>query len=299
MSKPELHKSKTKNEFRIRFLRKKEDDRWDWHGLERSKDTKAAYDYIYTLEQAIALGISFRKDWRNEKKDAEKYYFSDVSDSYGQQNDWVVTEKEFDGTLWVMRVLWRNEYPGFPHIKTATGTYPYKGKKVFDGSDQETQYRASTDKAYSNPEIKLSEREQMLVYFIVKLIGEYGYYSKDIVKLAYNSAYKNNPSWQKVVLIMKSAKIMGEVAKELKKHLADAKIDPKWVFEQLKSMGETDHDKDPNRRLEVVKLVGAMMDIPTYMDKEVEHRFSNNGQSPLQLQAEDLQAAEDIKVLGD
>jgi hypothetical protein len=296
MSKPELHKSKTINGYRVRFLRKKEDDRWDFHGLERSEDTQAAYDYIYTEEEAMFLGIKFRNSWQTLKPDTEKYYFSDTSDSYGQQDDWVKTEYEHAGHYWVMRVLWRNDNPSFPHIKTATGTYPIGGLKKFDGSDQDTQYRASTDRAYSNENHSLSPREKLLVTFIVQLIIKHGYYSKDIVKLAYNSAYKNSPSWQKVVLLMQSAKIMGKVVEELKNHLKSEKLETDWVLRQLKDMGENDHDKDPNRRLDVVKLVGAMNQLPMYPENQ--HKMVYNNNRPLPIEAEEIEAEDDLKQLG-
>ena len=77
MVRESLHKSKIIDGYRTRFLRKKEDDRWDWHGLKRAKNTQAAYDHIYTVEEAMTLGIKFRDNWRSSKPNEEKHFFSD------------------------------------------------------------------------------------------------------------------------------------------------------------------------------------------------------------------------------
>ena len=253
----------TSEGIRYRVLRRKENDRWEALGLDKDKNNYYRA-YIYTVEQALERGIEFRKDWRNPPKNKKELIFG--PNVIAHKDDWVVTE--FPGPLdeyWVMQVLWRNTYHQFSYIRTATGAYPVNydpQKRPFDGADIRGQYSIGGNEAYQVRNAIMTKREQLLVQFIVELITEHGYFSKDIVYLAYRSAYKNTPTWQKVILIMRSEKIMGAVAKQLKELLKNKGIDTDWVLDQLKDMGENDYDKAPDRRLEVVKLVGLMNDLP-------------------------------------
>jgi uncharacterized protein YdiU (UPF0061 family) len=126
------------------------------------------------------------------------------------------------------------------------------------------QYSLGYQPAYQKKDAILSHREELLSHFISKLVIQNGFYNINIVALAYKSAYSNTASRQKLYLIMRSDKIMGEVAKNLKDALHDNEMDVNWVMQQLKDMGEKDYDKDPERRLEVVKLAAKMNQIPVY-----------------------------------
>ena len=257
-----LFKSQFNDEgIRIRALRKKENERWEILDLPKFPNG-VHFAYIYTLEQAIDLGIKFRRDWKKPHPDKEKIWVG--PNVYIQKDDWVITEEPGPmDEYWVMQVLWRNVGP-MPYIRTATGSYFLNGGKVFDGADMPGQYSISGEEAYQSKHRSFTQRERLLIMFISKLILEKGYYSKEVVELAYKSAYKNSPSWQKVILIMRSDKIMSQVAKILKEKLKEMELDEDWVLKQLKEMGENDHPKDARRRLEVVKLVGRMNDLPMY-----------------------------------
>lgn len=300
----DLHfKSKfTEDGIRYRLLRQKESDRYDYLKLQRDKSATWFYRaYIYTVEQAMELEINFRENWKEEKPDTHKEYFG--KHVFCQLDDWVRTEHQTDdGEYWVMQVLWRNENPSFPHIRTPSGTYTtFIGKerghrnKVFDGADLATQYRMGTKKPYEKSNFMhggFTEREKLLVFFIVSLIMEFGYYNKDIVKLAYHKSYGFHPTWIKVSHIMQSEKIMGKVAGELSKKLKDKKMDEDWVLEQLKSMGEKDYQHDPTRRERVVRLVGAMNEMPVYENQLV----GPDSNSP--AKAMDAETQSDLKMLG-
>ena len=254
-----LFKSREIDGIRHRALRMKEKDRWEFHGLQMLKNGKFYFDYIYTLEQAITKNIYFREDWRNPKPDAEKVYFGE--NVYCQENDWVLTEyPDSNGELWVMRVLWRNDHKSFPHIKTAVGTFciidRHNKNKPFTGDDIKSQYSMNGKTEYSGSFV--NQRQELLIIKIAKLILETGYFSKEIIRVAYRTVYSVYPNWQKVIKIMKSDKIMSGVAKELRDKLADKNINLDWVAEQLKEMGEKDYDKAPDRRLEVVKLIARV-----------------------------------------
>lgn len=283
----------TDDGIRYRSLRQKEADRYEYLGLKRSG--KWFHAFIYTLDQALELGIEFRENWKEENPNIEKKYFGDYV--FCQREDWLITDADDNGELWVMQTLWRNENRQFPHIRTATGTYSWlrNGYKAFDGIDLQTQYRMGTSKPYALTGFNngiLSPREKLLVTFIVSLIMEFGYYSRDIVRLAYRKAYTHSvpPTWQKIVDIMRSEKIMTEVAKKLAKKLESNEMQEDWVLTQLKSMGESDYEHDPKRRERVVRLVGAMNSMPTY---EVQHIGSPN--NPKQI--EDAEVLDDLKAL--
>jgi len=285
-----LFKSQFQDDIRIRHLREVEKERWEFHGL-KQRPAKSGkmwhYAEIYTLEQAIDNGIRFREDWRNCDDSLEKKYFG--SYAFGQKDDWILTEfPDREGEEWVMQVLWRNESPTYPHIKTATGSYGYDNKtRKFDGEDIEAQYSGSGAIPYSKG--SLNERHKLLATFITALITKHGYFDKNIVRIAYESVYKFYPTWHKVYYIMKSEKIMSEVAEQLKKVLADKNMDIDWVADQLKDMGENDWDKAPDRRLEVAKIVGRMNQIP--IDSVTQVGPSAIGQSN---QIDDVEVLEDL-----
>src|SRR3990172_1125508 len=254
---------------RFRCLRKKENERWQWLGLSKFYNG-VHYAEIYTLEQAIQKNIDPRKDWRIPLK-SEKHYF--VPNVYAQKNDWVITEvpgplEEF----WIMQVLWRcDSLKGdLSHIRTATGTYFVdkfgRKTKLFDGTDLKGQYHISTSEAYQVKSNINQKRIKLLVTFIVALIKQYGAFNKEIVMMAYRSAYGNDASWQKVVLIMKSEPIMSEVAKQLADLLKERGASPEFIVDNFVDMAKSEYDKDPKRRERINRLLGLMNNLPTLED---------------------------------
>lgn len=283
----------TDDGIRYRYLRKKEADRFEYIGLKKNKDGYSIA-YIYTVEQALDLGIKFRSDWEKPKPDTEKVYFS--SNSYCQKDDWVITEEPgVDGEYWVMQVLWRNDNVDFPHIRTATGTYVPSRKKYkpFDGNDLLTQYRAGTKREYEESNWLyggLTPKEKLLVTFVVNLIMQHGYFSYQIMKMAYNQAYTGFATIHKISNLMQSNKIMTKVAEKLSEKLQSNHMEHDWVLAQLKSMGENDFEADPKRRERVVRLVGAMNEMPMYEEQHVRAVGSPKSNA-------DIEAENDLKML--
>jgi len=285
------------NDVRIRFLRRKENLRWELLGI-REVNNGWHCTEIYTLDQAQELGIDFRTNWRELPKDKETKYFAPNICYF--DNDWVVTEMSGPlGEFWVMRTLWYNITRTFPYLRTPTGSYAIRGKqKVFDGSDLRGQHSAGGYQDYQQPNSRITPRENLLITFITNLIIENGYYSKNVVNLAYKSTYSCRPTWQKVALIMRSEKIMGNVAKQLSEHLKDKNLDVNWVFEQLKEMGENDYAKSPERRLDVVKLVGSMNGLPTYREEATQLNKSEEFLMIESNREEDEEAKELLQKVG-
>lgn len=252
MTEPGLQKSWiTPDGLRVRVLRTKESDRWLYHNLPQLH-SGLFFDTIYTVDQALELGIDFRSDFHNPHPEIEKEHIE--SHLFMQRDDFVVTESP--GPLdeyWVMRVLWRNYHPKFPYIRTATGSYGLNAKNIFDGADSEAQYSVSKRKPYHGP--LRSERMEVMIAFVVKLIMEKGFYSKEIIKIAYQSVYSVNPSWQKVVMIMNSETVMTKIAEQLKEALQENGADINFIIRNMMEMASTDYDKDPERRLDVLKLL--------------------------------------------
>ena len=96
---------------------------------------------------------------------------------------------------------------------------------------------------------------EIMIGFVVKLLMDKGFFSKEIIKIAYQSVFSVSPSWQKVVMIMKSETVMTKIAEQLKEALKENGADLNFIIRNLMQMAEEDYDKDPERRLEVVKLL--------------------------------------------
>ncbi len=287
-----------KDGYRYRVMHRRMLERWEYLELKQNSwmSNVNHITYIYTLEQAIELGIDFRENWEEPKPDTEKEYFN--NNTYCQKYDWVLTDTV--GPLdeyWVMQILWRNN-SGWPHLRTGTGTYVFDSNnskhKPFDAWDYKNDQKAGTSDTYGNKDMLLNGKQKMMAQLIASNIKEYGYYSMEVVKISYACIY-NLQSVRDIRIreVMRSEGIMNAVAKELKDALKDSNLDVKWVCGQLKDMGENDHDKDPDRRLQVVKLVGAMNNMPVY------ESISENG-SPQKILAEveDVKANSDLKNLG-
>lgn len=290
-----------KDGIRYRWLRKRDNERWQYLGLPIFNGVHFAY--IYTVEQALERNIQFRKDWQKPSGVERNYYSQYV---YSQKNDWVVTEvvgplDEF----WVMQVLWRNEFPGFEYIRTPTGSYVIGRSKPFDGVDIQGQFTAGGNVPYHGNRAGVgSQRQHLLTTFIACLIKEKGFFNKNIVSIAYKSAYGDSCTWRHVAWLMESEKIMTEIAKKLKELLNDHEVDEGFVVKQLKEMAEQDYDKEPTRRERTVRLLGLMQGIPTLEDKKQLEAAKASGKTPMlppgeYVDAEEVEAQDDLgKVNG-
>src|SRR3990172_1736263 len=125
---------------------------------------------------------------------------------------------------------------------------------IYNEKDLKGQYHISTSEAYQVKSNINQKRIKLLVTFIVALIKQYGAFNKEIVMMAYRSAYGNDASWQKVVLIMKSEPIMSEVAKQLADLLKERGASPEFVVDNFVDMAKSEYDKDPKRREKINRI---------------------------------------------
>lgn len=278
---------------RLRFLRLKERERFEYLGLEMTKCKRFYIARIYTVDQAIERGIKFRREYWEDLEGVERKYWNKTA--YSQKDDWVVTSKPTpDGEYWVMQVLWRNGHHAFPYIRTATGTYPifYRHLKPFDGADLKYQFRISKNPLYSGDK-RLTPRLQLLVTFMANLIMRLGYFNKYVVALAYRSTYGYSATNRIIFSIMGSHKIMSRLAEELAKKLKSKEMDADFVLDQFKDMATKDYEHDPQRRERILRLIAAWNDFPAYESQILDPAMAAKGKLPY----EDAETLNDLKML--
>lgn len=280
----------TEDGIRQRFLRLKERERYEYLGLPMTKSKRYFIADIYTVEQALERGIKFRREWLEPLPNVERKYWSKFV--FSQKDDWVVTEYPTpDGEYWVMQVLWRNINQRIPYVRTATGSYSPREKysKPFDGADLKYHFRLSINPFYSGNQ-KLTQRQELLVVFMANLIMRLGIFNKNVVALAYRSAYGRSATFHIIAAIMRSNKIMSRVAKELAEKLKAKEMDADFVLKQFKDMAVNEYDADPQRRERILRLIAAWNDIPAY-----ESQILSPGQGIGQLG--DPETINDLKML--
>jgi hypothetical protein len=224
--------------------------------IKNNKDYYVAF--IYTPEEALELNINFRDDWWIDKPNTEREYFSNTI--YCQKDDWCITQEDSFGNQWVVQILWRNNTGNLCYSKTATGLFPNNERTIFVAEDKGSNGNFGTAR-YAGGK-KLTAQQKLMASIIANLIVKTGYFDIDIIKIAWKTVYKHNIKRVTINDVLRSDKIMNEIAKELKKALGNNNLDINWVVSQLKEMGESDWEKAPDRRLEVVKIIARMNEVP-------------------------------------
>ena len=87
---------------------------------------------------------------------------------------------------------------------------------------------------------------------------------------------------------------MSKVAEALAEKLKDKKMDIEFVLDNLREMATKDYEDDPQRRERVVRLVGAMNELPMY---EVQHINPAGQLANGKISAVDAETIDDLKML--